>query len=433
MALLSMTNTPAVMVLFQGWYSAIIGSSMIKSWQEICSRFSPKGVILLLLAMVVSRGVSAGCAETPTLTLQPFPPPLRAAVDSIFAYAEGRAPGFSPAAAKPLVDFVRSASSSDSAWELPEREGASGSAYIITVKTPLHHYLEINFHPQIPDYAVFPTSLRYSACFDCREMKQAYAAILTGPTGTQACATSHLTGWEEITPNPESGGYFAYTNSRTFIRCTIDGQEALFSCSKTLAPSTLSNRGVLVGPLDQALYYYSERPGLNLTGMTWVLSQITRSTTLSIYLATGSNKTAVANFAWLNAGWKGMNVTRATHILNSQHRSIDFSRRLAQTSELTVPLIAGAVEAVQAMPDPAVNAEYCRYLAYVQHWRDSDRKGLFGRSSLLQELYDNRTNELLPMNYRRALIVQERVRSMIGIPTWSASIGPLAQRSESVE
>ena len=401
---------------------------MSTGWQERFPARWPARLGLLLLSATLSQAAVAGGATESALALKPFPPALRPVVDRIFAYAEGRTNAFTPADTKPLVDFVREASRTDSAWELPELAGAAGSAYVVTVKAPLQRYLELNFHPRIPDYAVFPTALRYSACLDCREMTQAYAAIMAGPTGSQTYATSHLTGWEEITPNPESGGYFAYTNSRTFIRCAIEGREALFSCSHTLAPSSLSNRGILVGPLDQALYYYSEKPGLNLTGMTWVLSQITRSTTLSIYLATGSNELAVANFAWLNAGWKGMNVTRASHILNSQHRSIDFSRRIALAEELTPPAIASLVETIAAMPDPAVNAEYARYLAYVQRWRDNDRKGLFGRCSVLQELYSPRTNDLLPMSYRRALIVQERVRSILGMPSWSVDIGPLAQR-----
>ena len=228
-----------------------------------------------------------------------------------------------------------------------------------------------------------------------------------------------MNGTEEITPNPESGSYFSYTNSRTFLRGTIDGHDVLFSCAETTSPSTLSNRGVLVGPLDQALFYYSERQGLNLAGMTWMTSQILHSTTLRVYIALNSNETAVASFAWLNAGWKGLNVTRTQHILNSQKTTLDFSRKIAESPHITPENLVTLINDVKALPDSTVNDDYGKYLDYVKAWRDRGKKGFFG-CSMLQELFDEKANQSIPPSYRRALLVQERVRILLGIPTWSA-------------
>ncbi|MEI8350891.1 MAG: hypothetical protein WCG36_01130 [bacterium] len=390
----------------------------------------------MLVTAIIALSVAPVFAEPPRpaepcpaeIRLQAFPLEAKGALDSLFAYSAGAPAPFSPGMTRPLVDFVSRACATDSGWELPDLDGAAGSAYIVKVKVPLQQYLDLNFHPGIPDYAVFPASLRYSTCLNPSDMERAYACITAGPTGTQEYATGRLTGMEEITPNPESGGYFSYTNSRTFLRCRVEGRDVLFSCSETLAPSTSSSRGVLIGPLEHALFYYSEKPGLNLTGMTWMLSQIRHSATLSVYIALSSNETAVATFAWLNAGWKGMNVTRACHILNSQRHTLDFSRRIAQHPGVSAPLMASLITEVAHMPEPAVNTEYEKYLAYVKSWRDSEGKGLFSRSSLLQELYDSRTSDSLPMPYRRALLVQERVRTLLGIPTWSANTGPLGRQ-----
>jgi hypothetical protein len=385
----------------------------------------------LIMAMATGAGTAAEPVDAPCpppLSLRPFPSEAGSSLDALFAFAATSCATFTPGETEPLITFVRDACTNDSAWELPERDGAAGAAYIVKVKVPLQQYLDLNFHPGIPDYAIFPATLRYSTCVNPRDMELAYAGIAAGPTGTQEYVTGYLTGMEEITPNPESGGYFSYTNCRTFLRCRVAGRDVLFSCSETLSPSTSSSRGVLIGPLDHALFYYSEKPGLNLTGMTWMLSQIKRSTTLSIYIALTSNETAVATFAWLNAGWKGMNVTRASHILNSQRHTLDFSRRIAQHPGVTAPVIASLVSAVNDLPETAVNGEYEQYLSYVRMWRDSGQKGGFARSSLLQSLYDSRTTQALCMPYRRALLVQERVRILLGIPTWSATPGSLARR-----
>lgn len=377
----------------------------------------------LVLVLAACAGASAKPVEPPgppELTLKPFPLESKSAMDSLFAFAANSNSTFSPAMTEPLVKFVREACTTDSGWELPKRNNAAGSAYIVKIKVPLQQYLTINFHPGIPDYAVFPACLRYSAGLNSNEMARAYACIANGPTGTQTYATGRMTGFEEITPNPESGGYFSYTNARTFLRCRVAGQDALFSCSETTGASTMSNRGVLVGSLEQALFYYSGQPGLNLTGMKWMLSQINRSTTLSVYIALSSNETAVATFAWLDAGWNGINVTRASHILNSQRNTLDFSRRIAEHPGITAPLLAELIATVDKMSDAAVNAEYEQYLLFVRTFRDNEPKGRFVRGSILQDLYDDKTAQSLPMPYRRALLIQERVRVLLGVATWSA-------------
>ncbi len=381
------------------------------------------GTIYILMLLLIATSGASG-KEPVTISkdivgsMQPFPEAARGSMEALLAFAAKPFTNFSPESVKPLVDFVCQASAEDSGWELPKRDGAAGSAYVVKVKTSLPQYLALNFHPGIPDYAVFPSALRYSASLNSSTMQCAYACIEAGPTGTLPYVTARMTGMEEITPNPESGCYFAYTNSRIFLRCKVAGQEAVFSCAETVSPSSFSNRGVPVGPLDQALFYYSGKPGLNLTGMSWMRSQICHSSTLSVYIALNSNETAVATFAWLNAGWKGMNVTRACHILNSQINTLDFSRRIAQHPKVSASLIASLVDAVETMSPAAVDVEYEKYLAYVRSWRDSSQKK-FCYASLLRDLYDPKQTQAIPLSHRRALLVQERVRVLIDLPTWS--------------
>lgn len=385
-------------------------------------------MMFFAMAFAACSGESLHTSQSVIDAMRLLPEEAKEPVNVLLAFASTPRTNFTPCTVKALVDFICKASVTDSGWELPQRNGAAGSAYIVTVKVPLTHYLALNFHPGIPDYAVFPASLRYSGSLNSNDMQKAYACIATGPTGALQYVTAPMTGMEEITPNPESGCYFSYTNSRVFIRCKVDNRDVLFSCSETLSPSTFSNRGVTIGPLEQALFYYSEKPGMNLTGLTWMLSQIRHSTTLSVYIALNSNETAVATFAWLNAGWKGLNVTRTTHILNSQINTLDCSRRIAQHPNVTAPLIASIVATVDAMSPAAVDIDYERYLAYVRMMRDG-KDPSFSNGALLKNLYDPQATQAIPLIHRRALLVQERIRTLMNTPTWSkGETGKLAAR-----
>lgn len=387
---------------------------------KLCRRIRLAFTACVLSAMAGASGAApAGSAPQVMAAMKPLPAGVGGSIDTLMAFAGSPDTPFQPDSVIPLVEFVRTACVTDSGWELPARDGAAGSAYIVKIKAALPHYLALNFDPAIPDYAVFPSALRYSGSLDSQAMQRAYASIRLGPTGSLQYVTGRMVGMEEITPNPESGSYFSYTNARVFLRGKVGGQDVLFSCAETLAPSTFSNRGVPVGPPDQALFYYSEKPGLNLTGMTWMLSQIRRSTTLSVYIALNSNETAVATFAWLNAGWKGLNVTRAGHILNSQKNTLDFSRRIAEDPGVSAPAVAALVDAVNAMPPAAVDQDYERYLAHVRSWCDKSKRPEFCHAALLKNLYDPQATQSIPLSHRRALIVQERLRILMHMPTWS--------------
>ncbi len=402
-------------VHMNGWIGPLTGIGIAAWFALTAGAATCDSVTAVADPAVASRAIVASMQPIPEETLKPM--------EVLFTFAADPTSTFHPRAVKPLVDFLKKACVADSGWKLPDRDGAEGSAYVVKMKVPLSQYLALNFHPGIPDYAVFQSSLRYSACLDSNEMQRAYACIETGPTGVQDYVFARMTGMEEITPNPESGSYFSYTNSRVFVRCKVDGRDVVFSLAETIEPSTLSLRGVPVGPQGQALFFYSGKPGLNMRGMTWMLSQIRRSTTLSICVALGSNETAVTTFAWLDAGWKGMNVTRSEHILNSQINTLEFARRIVQDPHISAPLIASLVDAVNGMSPSDVDADYEKYLSYIRIWRDQGRQKSYTHVQLLRDLYDQAIARSVPLPHRRALLVQERIRAWMGIPSWSTRPG----------
>ena len=388
----------------------------------------------LIMGVVMAGGVGlASPAGTPSLrtadhtsstrdiveNMRPLPADAQCSLEVLYTAMMSGERRPSPRSGQALVNFVRRVCAEDSGWKLDPREGAEGAAYVVRIESSFPRFLALNLDPDIPDYAIFPSSLRYSSCLDTQALSAVYACISRGPTGEGTCVSGRLTGTEEITPNPESGSYYSYTNTRAYARYSRDGCDVLLSCSELTGPSSFSSRGVPVGPADNALFYYSGKPGLNLPGMTWIKSQITRSSTLSLYCSLGSNETVAASFAWLNAGWKGMNVIRARHILNSQINTLDFTRRIAEHPAAAPERLAEILAAVNGMSAPEMDARYRRYLDYVQSWRDGSDRNYAGVGKLLRALYDPTAAATLPPAYRRALIAQEEIRALLGQATWS--------------
>ena len=360
-------------------------------------------------------------AEVVTRELQPLPEAVVKGLDSVVASISASNPALPAADAALLVRFVKTQGANGAVWKLPSRWSAQGACCMLVIPWPLGTYLEMNYHPGIPDHALFPASMRFSGVVSREQAVQAYERCTRAPVpAAHPAAVGRYASVEEIAPNPESGAYFVYTNLRTLARCTLDGSDALFSYGELIPPSSSSKRGVMVGPEDRALFYYSEKPGVNLPGLAWARSQIVLSKSLGVYVSIGPAQTVLAFFTWLDAGWKGVNLTRATHIVHTQQTLLDFIGRLARNPAVTPKRIAAVVAGVATAPQKTIDAEYGRYVTYVKAWRDNGRGGFFSRNSLLASLYDqdvlSRTHDRL----RRAIIVQERMRCLLGTPTWSA-------------
>ena len=77
---------------------------------------------------------------------------------------------------------------------------------------------------------------------------------------------------------------------------------------------------------------------------------------------------------------------------------------------------------VTGLPTAQVNARYQTYCNYVTAWRNKSKQGLTSllTRNILDELYDAKTMARLDDSHRRALILQEEVRRLLGQPTWSA-------------
>ena len=169
------------------------------------------------------------------------------------------------------------------------------------------------------------------------------------------------------------------------------------------------------------LFYISDIEGINLLGLKWARSQIYVSRTLAIYVNAPDNQTVVMLITWLAAGWNQINITKTLQIYEVLEQTLKSMSATAKKRNELREKLPEIVNGTQKMSDYEVNKSYGKYCDYV---RKCLKKGVSGtvtskQIKLLKSLYDKKTLETMPMKYRKALIIQEKIRGILDKPTWS--------------
>jgi len=322
---------------------------------------------------------------------------------------------------KVLADFIISSANDEKIWQLKSRRDACGAALIRSYEIPFDKVLKMNLAAKIPDAALFYNVLRFSKKINLSpECKKNFVNTSKRLNSNEVFETSYLS-FEGITPNLQSGAYYSYTNLRTITRANISGTEMLVSISDMLGPSDYSMRGISVGPVEDGVFYYSQKPGMNMTGVTWLKSQMYISSTIAVYLETPDNKTAVAMFSWQSAGWRGMNVVKNYHIYSVLLDTFKTFQKVFGNPNVSSEKILEIIENVSNMSQKEKNKLYKKYCEYVKEWGNKKPKGLNPfRKSAIKKIFSEKSLDNMKQEYKDIIIVQEFVRSLIGKPTWSA-------------
>ncbi len=357
------------------------------------------------------------------LALVALPPQVEQALDQAIAFMQAPTSAVTLGALRPLLAFIRQEAATGRAWQPRDRWDADGAATLVTLPSALSNHIALYYSATIPDYAIFPSSMRYSSVLDTAAFTRATLACVPRAIPLNQYAYGRFRCIEETTPNPQSGTAYHYTNVRAIARLNLAGREIFMSFSDMLGRSSYAVRGVAVGPVDDHLYYYSEKPGTNLRGLSWVQPIMYISRSLIVNVALDKRHTASCAFSWVNAGWRGLNVTRTYHIIPILQTIQQKMLSLARAPNASAAQFSTLTDAVMGLPTAHVAARYQAYCDYVTAWRDKgNKKGLTSllKRSILSELYDAQTMARLDDGHRRALILQEDVRQLLGQPTWSA-------------
>ena len=320
-----------------------------------------------------------------------------------------------------LYEFIVSAADDGNLWKMKPRRKANGAIIIKSYEIPFEKVLGINLDTELPDAAFFYGVLRHSKKINLSPECEKFFSKTSKRLNTNEVLESSYLSTESITPNIQSGAYYTYTNTRTITRANINGTEMQISISDMIGPSTFSMRGITVGPIEDGVFYYSQKPGMNMPGVTWIKSQMYISSTVTIYLEIPDKKTAVAMFSWQSAGWKGVNIIKSHHIYTVLEDTFKTFGNVFGNAKVNSKKARDIVRKVKNMSSKEKKVIYEKYCDYVKKWCYKKPSGLNRfKKSTITKIFNEKSLANMKQDYIDILIIQEAIRTLIGEPTWSA-------------
>lgn len=203
--------------------------------------------------------------------------------------------------------------------ELPDLHDANGVSLRETVHAPLSRILDYAYNPDVPSYLVLPSVVRFAGWYPGSDILGLDAPLSSNLPAPQSPVVLHGREFEEITPDLFSGGYYRYDMQRLLALFDHNGRSVLISVAVQDGPSDVGKKGVVLDD-GKWQYFYSGIDGLTKGGIGWMDTYLYEAVSVSVFVDNGDGTTTNAVYKWLRAGWAGMNVVRAKHILEGCRR-----------------------------------------------------------------------------------------------------------------
>lgn len=314
-------------------------------------------VFCLLSALLLGFAV-----PTPASSLQSVPDVLYPGLEYLLTVPKSGT-DIEPEKLSEIVSFVAQ-TPADTSMSMQDREGASGGFHAFTLRGDLRRVADYAYNPDIPVYVTMPSSVREQEWLDpaTREaLKNLPQAVATGQTLLVRGREREI-----ITPDANTGGYYAYSQDRAMTVFQGPTGPVLVSVACQTEPSEIGRKGCVVGNDSNWNYLYSAETGLTKTGLGWVDSYMYNAHSILVFVSdSASGQVHVGSFKWLNAGWAKVNMVKQSHIINGIKRfAADFktvleSPRLPGIAELAAmyrDLKADSEETLRGMVAPYLEA-----------------------------------------------------------------------------
>lgn len=221
---------------------------------------------------------------------------------------------FDPDQISDLISFVSGTPGQTSAT-LQERNHAAGAFFTFTVNRSFQDLLGYAYNPAIPDYFTMPSSLQNHQWMtpEIEERMRRLSADLSALNEPLVLRGRER---ETITPDTNTGSYYSYTQDRVVVLLSGPSGPVMISATTQDERSDVGKRGCIVGDDNDWNYLYSQKTGLNKTGLGWVDAYMYKAYSVMVYVTDAEAKTISAgSFKWLNAGWSKLNMVKSQHIL----------------------------------------------------------------------------------------------------------------------
>ncbi len=254
----------------------------------------------------------------PVLALKesPLPAELKSGIDHLLGQV-GKAgkDAFDPARIDSLLAFVLAAKEAGTLHVPEKRDGATAAYYEFDLRGDLQRLLRYTANPDIPAHLFMPSSVRWVRWQGTEGGGKAMPKLADLLGNLQQPRVIRGQEREEITPNLNTGTYFAYDLDRTLILMQHRGQPVLVALSRQPKPSDIGKKGIVLGSDSSWDYIYSGQKGMAKSGLGWASTYMYESFSISVYYELpGRGLVRCGIFKWLDAGWAGMNFVNSSHI-----------------------------------------------------------------------------------------------------------------------
>jgi len=239
---------------------------------------------------------------------------------------------FDPQQIQDLLAFVTAPQDNPQQFLTADLCNASSAYIAFDFNKSLAETLKFIYNPDVPGYALTPSSIRWSHWSEFEGANQTLPRLWEELPDLDR---PHMVkGHElvEITPDLFANTYYSYGLYRTLILFKHNGNNVLISLSKQDDTSEVGKKGLIVGADEDWNYFYSGKEGMGKAGIGWMRTYMYDSLSVMIYYEMSSNPASVrcSVFKWLRAGWLDINVVKAGHI----HKGLErFARTFKQVIE----------------------------------------------------------------------------------------------------
>lgn len=268
------------------------------------------------------------------LALDKIPAQLYSELEYLLAQPQTSSP-VSAEDVRHLVNFVRETPAGTS-LAMEDRQRATGAFHAFSIRGELARLAEYVYNPDIPVYVTMPSSVSDQEWLT----PDAVRLLRELPDAVRKNSPFVLRGAERetITPDANTGGYYAYQQGRAVVFFDDKAGPVLISVSRQAEPSDVGRKGCVVGEDSNWNYLYSGESGLTKTGLGWVDSYMYEAASVLVYASdTRTGLVRIGSFKWLNAGWAKMNMVKHDHILNGIKRFAADFKTVLEASNLPNP------------------------------------------------------------------------------------------------
>jgi len=193
-----------------------------------------------------------------------------------------------------------------------------------------------------------------------------------------------------------------------------NGNNVLISLSKQADKSDVGKRGVVLGADTDWTYLYSDKKGLNKSGLGWVRSYMYDSASIVIfYEIPGEEKQVKCGaFKWLDAGWQKINMVKSHHIYKGLKRYGNAYKSIVENPSLPdVAVMAGAISKIRAMEMGDLQQMNRLYLKSIRETYAHD-KSL--SSKWVANLLKDEQVQKMDKHELRSVLILEYFKSVLG-------------------